>query len=542
MRAPAAATAWYLWRQHRWQAMVVVVYFIAVAVVAHVLPDDLYYHVLTLAIALPLSSVPVYWVAVFTYGWDADLSTRESIYPSWMLTLPVRSRALAGWPMFYGTATMAATWLLAAEFLLRPRGIVAPLCRPALALSAGLAWFQALFWLPMGLPWIRPLVAVVLTSVLVILPGTYASGNVSEPLILAWLAVQLPVAYCVAVVGVSRSRRGDTPDWRWRAGRMRGLSGRSPRRRKPFASPAKAQCWLEWRRYGQGMPVAVAVIAPFFAALIVVTRLVPDLATNSPFRSPMILLLLPPWLAAAFSIGFGELTEKRKDRGLSSFLATRPITSAGFFTAKVDMAARAVLAAYAVMLPIALATAFFTGALGEIDAWWRLLLARFSPWEAAVIVLLGAVGLVVGAWLILIENMLFGLTGRRWAMGAVAGISFPLIATAIFLGLWIYRHPQLHDALLAAVPWLVAMLAGVKCLCAGWTLHAVRRRKLLAPKAVRRLAGVWLAGVVALFAVLCWVVPSEVAPRYLLASCAVLALPLARIGLAPMAVAWNRHR
>ncbi len=542
MRSPAAATAWYLWRQHRWQATVAVVYFIIVAVAAHMLPNDLYYHVLTLALAVPLSAVPVYLALAFTYGSEADLSARESIYPSWMLTLPVPSRALAGWPMLYGTATMAVAWLLAAELLVRPRGFEAPLCRPALTLAAGLAWLQALFWLPMGLPWIRPLVAVVLMSVLVILPGAYSAGSVSEGAILAWLAVQLPVAYSVAVVGVSRSRRGDIPNWRWSAGGMRGLSGRSPRRRKPFASPAKAQCWLEWRRYGVGMPVAVAVIAPFFVALIAVTRLVPDLATESPFRSPMILLLLPPWLSGAVGMGFGELTEKRKDRGVSGFLATRPIESAAFFRAKLDMAARGVLAAYAVMLPIALATAFFTGALGEIDAWWRLLVARFSPWEAAVIVLLGALGLVVGTWLILIENMLFGLTGRRWVMGAVVAMSFPLIPAAILLGLWIYRHPEHHDALLAAVPWLVAALAGIKILFSGWTLHALRRRGLLAPKAVRRLAGVWLAGVVGLFAVLAWVVPSDIAPWYLLAPCAVLALPLARIGLAPLAVAWNRHR
>jgi len=542
MRSPAAATAWYLWRQHRWQATAGAVYFVIVAVAAHVLPNDLYYHVATLALAVPLSIVPLYLAAVFTYGSEADLSKRESIYPPWMLTLPVPSRALAGWPMLYGTATMAVAWLLAAELLVRPRGFEAPLGRPALTLAAGLAWLQALFWLPMGLPWIRPLVAVVVVTAMVILPGTYASGSVSEPAILVWLAVQLPVAYWVAVVGVSRSRRGDIPNWRWSAGGMRGLAGRSPRRRKPFASPAKAQCWLEWRRYGVGLPVAVAVIAPFFVALVAVTRLVPDLATNSPFRSPMILLLLPLWLSMGICMGFGELAEKRKDRSVSGFLATRPMESAGFFRAKVDMAARGVLAAYAVMLPIALATAFFTGAFGEIGASWQLLVTRFSPWEAALIVPLGAVGLLVGTWLILIENMLVGLTGRPWVMGAVAAMGFPLIGTAILLGLWIYLRPEHHDALLAAVPWLVAALAGTKILFSRWTLRAARRRGLLTPKAVRRLAGVWLAGVLGLFAVLWWVVPSDLAPWYLLAPCAVLVLPLARIGLAPLAVAWNRHR
>ena len=72
--------------------------------------------------------------------------------------------------------------------------------------------------------------------------------------------------------------------------------------------------------------------------------------------------------------------------------------------------------------------------------------------------------------------------------------------------------------------------------------RAVRRRRLLDGRAVARLVSLWLAGVVGLFAVLCRLVPSDAARWHLLAPGAVLAVPLVRISLAPLAVAWNRHR
>jgi hypothetical protein len=52
----------------------------------------------------------------------------------------------------------------------------------------------------------------------------------------------------------------------------------------------------------------------------------------------------------------------------------------------------------------------------------------------------------------------------------------------------------------------------------------------------------WLLIVVGLFALMAWLVPSEWACPALLAGVSVLAVPLVGIGLAPLALEWNRHR
>ena len=76
----------------------------------------------------------------------------------------------------------------------------------------------------------------------------------------------------------------------------------------------------------------------------------------------------------------------------------------------------------------------------------------------------------------------------------------------------------------------------------GWLVHALRRRRLIDPPLLTRLLGAWLLSAVCLTALTCWLVPARLAPWHLVAACVVLALPLVRISLAPLALAWNRHR
>ena len=45
-----------------------------------------------------------------------------------------------------------------------------------------------------------------------------------------------------------------------------------------------------------------------------------------------------------------------------------------------------------------------------------------------------------------------------------------------------------------------------------------------------------------MIALLHWLAPAELAAWYLVAPCVVLVLPLLRLSLAPLTLAWNRHR
>src|SRR5215510_4852376 len=62
-------------------------------------------------IIAPVTFTFFYFVAAFSYGLEGDLAGRESIYPRRLLTLPVTTAALAGWPMLYGTAACATLWI-----------------------------------------------------------------------------------------------------------------------------------------------------------------------------------------------------------------------------------------------------------------------------------------------------------------------------------------------------------------------------------------------------------------------------------------------
>src|SRR6185295_813399 len=84
--------------------------------------------------------------------------------------------------------------------------------------------------------------------------------KVSEPLMIAFLAPQLPLAYLTARFAVARARRGDVPDWRGLPARPAAIADARPPRRDHFPSPARAQLWFEWRRHGRSLPALVALL------------------------------------------------------------------------------------------------------------------------------------------------------------------------------------------------------------------------------------------------------------------------------------------
>jgi len=185
-----------------------------------------------------------------------------------MFTLPVTTAALAGWPMLYGTAAMASLWLAMRLFAVWPSEFDVPGIWPALLAAALLAWTQALTWMPYGLPGLRGIVAMLLLATIdaVALLAIYSKAG--EPLMVAFLAPQVPLAYLVARSAVARARRGDVPDWRPMFARLGRIANVLPRRRDNFASPARAQLWFEWRRHGRSLPALVAILLPFELALL----------------------------------------------------------------------------------------------------------------------------------------------------------------------------------------------------------------------------------------------------------------------------------
>src|SRR6266536_1350324 len=138
MRSAAAAFAWEFRQRLRWGLIALVVYFAVLALFQFVIlgPRSPIHPLRSMTFALtvnvPLAFAFMYFLAVFTYGLAGDLTARHSLYPARMFTLPVSTAALAGWPMLYGTTTLAGLWVAAALLALWPAGLPAPLIWPAL--------------------------------------------------------------------------------------------------------------------------------------------------------------------------------------------------------------------------------------------------------------------------------------------------------------------------------------------------------------------------------------------------------------------------
>src|SRR5213080_2281097 len=166
MRSPALAMGWEFRRRYLWALIAMAGYLLALAAIKLLFlgpmepirldpPDGRAAVVIT-----PLTATYVYLLAAFSFGLAGDLGARPSIYPARMFALPVRTAALVGWPMLYGTAAVAILWLVTALSARWPWGIELPLIWPALLAAVFLAWTQALMWMPYGLPGLRAIVTV----------------------------------------------------------------------------------------------------------------------------------------------------------------------------------------------------------------------------------------------------------------------------------------------------------------------------------------------------------------------------------------------
>src|SRR6478672_2743937 len=116
MRSPAAAIAWEFRQRHRWGLIAVAGYMLALGTIRLLILDPGWgidfedAPSFALAVVVPLASTFMYFLAVFSFGLSGDLAARQSMYPARMLTLPVTSAGLAGWPMLYGAAAIAILW------------------------------------------------------------------------------------------------------------------------------------------------------------------------------------------------------------------------------------------------------------------------------------------------------------------------------------------------------------------------------------------------------------------------------------------------
>ncbi len=487
----------------------------------------------------PLSTTFMYYLAVFSFGFSGDLAARPSIFPARMFTLPVRTGTLVLGPMLHGTVAVAIL-VEAATLLARwPWGIETPLVWPALLAAAFLAWTQALTWMPYGLPGLRVIFTVLWLISLDAIVLAAMHYEVSEPVMLAFLAPQLPLAYLTACFAVARARRGDVPDWLPALTRLFRRADRLPRPRGNFSSPARAQVWFEWRRQGRTLPALMVILLPFELALLWLARDAPALASEI-----LLITFVTPPLMASFMVTTVSRAhpDARDSHGMSPFVATRPLSNGALIGAKLKMAIWSTLAAWLLVLvavPIAL----------KWSGTWPMMIERSDRFvgvvgmpRAIVFGLLVLAGLIAATWKQLVQSLCIGLTGRDWIARSVLIAALAFIVFIGPLAQWIADHDRVQAVLFAFAPSILALLVSLKMLAAAWVAARLTHSGLLSDRTLLTGAAAWVALVFALYGLLGWLVDGPLVPRYFLALVAILFVPLARVSAAPLALAWNRHR
>jgi len=555
MRSHAAAIAWEFRRRHRWGLIAVFGYLVVLVTLRFVIlgPGATFEDEQSFAFAVlvPLTSTFMYFLAVFSFGLEGDLAGRQSIYPARMFTLPVASAALAGWPMFYGTVAMAILWLATRLLVVYgfgesqlnamgwPSEVGVPLIWPALLAAAILAWTQALMWMPYALPGLRVIIAVlvmVMIDVVVIIAVQY---KVSEPVMVAILAPNLPIAYLVACSAVARARRGDVPDWGKGFARVGRIRDSLSRQRQRFRSATSAQAWFEWRRHGRSLPAMVAILLPFELSLLFVFSETPAIV----FETLLAAVLTPPFMAVFVAATVSDSSSKSTGSyGVTPFMATRPLTNASLVAVKLKVAMWSTLAACSlVILAIPLALKL-SGSSALVMGRARHMVEIFGTSRAIAIVLLGFSAMLISTWKQLVQSLCIGLSGREWAVKGSAFVALSVLAIIVPVAQWILSNRRLTLALWNAIPWIAAVLVFVRLSAAAWIAVRLRDRQLVRDRTLILGAACWCVIVFALYGVFVWLLSTMIIPGYFFALVAILAIPLVRLSAAPLALDWNRHR
>jgi hypothetical protein len=544
---PALAIGWELWAKNRLGLSILGVGLLVAVVFCNVLPREVVAVPVQAFSGLLVFFAMLYLMSVFVYS-EVGRGPNRPGFPAWKLTLPMRTTSLVAWPMLYGAAAIALLWVVLMCFIWRPSGLAREAVWWVLPmLIALLACFQAVAWLPLRSSLARLALAVVLLPTLAI-GVMFGAANLSVRLygdvrlrdmdhLMAYLCLALlPAAYLVALAGVARERRGGGWGWAWLGRRWDALDAWLPAR--PFASPARAQMWVEWRQKGLLLPLAMGA---FLLVLIANT----PAGTLEPRHLPPVVMTaagLPIVLAFLLGFGMGKTAFWAGDLRLSSFLATRPLTNEALAVAKLRAAARTAVLTWLVVLSLTAVWAARSGGTVVLTQGWQWLVSEYAVSGAWAVVGLALAGLIFLTWMQLVAGMALALTGRPAVVNGFVVIYLAFAGAFIWLGVWTSSHPDFHDTLLSALWWMAGTAALGKLVALTWAVRGLRDGGLTAWRVSLCLAAVWLTAAGCVVALVWVLLGDKPVPSALIAVGVVLTFPLTRLIGLPLAVAWNRHQ
>lgn len=459
--------------------------------------------------------------------------------PSRLFTLPVSSAQLALIPVVLGLVAVSLVWGIWRLWLFPRVFEIGPTWPSTYFWMFQLAWLatlQATVWGLPGYPRLRVAVLVVLVFSAVggfvagVTPGV--SIDARSPWVLAGLGGWTALAASVAVAAVGMTRRGSWQGAGW-SGRLWDAAGSIIPLRVYFDTPFGAQIWMEFRRTAG---VALGILVLWSLLWFPVAQF---WSTSGAFTFILEILMmecgvvLVPWSVLVGSLV--ALDPAKRTSRLSTLVASRPISSAEILTAK--------LVAMTSIWVVGLVWTGAVTALPLVSSGRFQWLVDSVTWPGVG----GSVGAGLPVVLLLSFNFLIGLLplllggrapGQPWAFLMVFPFYFAIPSVLALL----------HE--LAMLPALIlenlvplALIAKVAIAAVAWA-HGLRRR-LIGWRFVATWIALWVAVSLVIAA---WVSVSGVIRTGTVGGWTrgvlwvLLAFPVARIALSPLALAANRHR
>jgi hypothetical protein len=544
MRSPTAALLWEIWRRNR----IAIAVIIAATVAGRLLDyaeqptDD------------PSSLIALLWMVSFLFLFGVFSYTESSgtrgigSFPRRLFTLPVSSLRLVALPVLTGIASVELLYLLWLGPLSRGGTLSTPFV--AVLLGASLVFFQAVFWMLERLGPLRLMVAGAVT-VLVYGVGLLPSWPPSPPAL--WrseaavgsvVAALTVVVFLLAWRHIIRLRCGGGRSTYRLKPLIASTAGALPRHRTPFASPAAAQFWFEWRCSGLVLPVLVGGV---LVAVVVPFSWFSRGDASASLRLLLGILATPIMLAIPVGMAFARPTFWSEDLSVPAFVAIRPMTDEQIVAIKMKVAAASAAISW---LLVVCFVGVWLSLWANVDAVSQLAIQWWAFHEHSLLSVYGTVALILIAgvvltWRFLVSRLWSGLSGSRpLFMASVMSAVLVVIAGMVFaadrLPGWVLDDP----ARMAGVVWLMSIAVVAKCWLAAYSWRRVSARHL------RQYLLVWGAATICLLTLtmLLWgVVRIYVALdiyrfQGFMILVALLAVPLGRVGLAPSCLAGNRHR
>ena len=473
-------------------------------------------------------------LAVFAFAESSPMRGFSGI-PSRLFTLPVRTGQLVLVPLVSGVCFVALLCLAWSRLVLAP---ILPPDAPVsggyflLLLPATLVLFQILVWTLPGFPKTRAtLLTLLLTAfaVLCALPfGDFTWWPERKPALMAIYGVLLVTGPFVAWLGVARVRNGERRHWPALAAVATRLANAFSRRRD-FGSPAAAQFWIECRRNGR---LAFGGLALVILCVLGLNAVLPSSNGSSSVQFdsvyvPVLVFLVFIWTPILGLTVCGDAGSRRLP--LTTFQAVRPVAVGELVAAKLKAMTALLLCGWVM------------AALSAIYV-WAVLSGQVQPWFDRIVQNSesGMIAIVLGA---ISMHVLVGLF-PLWLSGRVPGLPWSFVGLlVVFAGIanivaWFARHSEYwHLALL-----LIGFAAAVKLGVAFLAFRHALKQKLVNRGFVAGTVSIWLFGTAICIELMSRICAGNGLDATLLVPFAALLFPIARLALAPLAMAMNRHR